>query len=76
LLLIRRQRSRVLGLVAHSLDCIHHILLLRKKSVAKIRGPLNVVGETLNYVGQCRHRLDARVPRLFLNCFGQFLLVF
>jgi hypothetical protein len=41
--------------------------LLREKSITQIGGPLNVVAQAFHYVGQSRHRLNARIPRLFLN---------
>jgi hypothetical protein len=76
LLLVRRQRSGVLRLVAHALNRIHHVFLLREERVAQIRGPLNVVRQTFHHVRQRRHRLNTRVPRLLLDCFSQLLLVF
>jgi hypothetical protein len=75
-LLIGRECSGVLRLIAHSLDRIHHVLLLREEGIAEIRGPLNIVRQALNDIGQRRHRLNARLPRLLLDCFSELLLVF
>src|SRR5580704_2610630 len=58
------QLSGLLGFCAHSLDCIHYILLLREKSVAEIGRPGNVVIQTLEHVGKHDQRLHARVPIL------------
>jgi hypothetical protein len=42
----------VLGLLAHALNGIHHIALLRKESIAQIGGPLNVVCQPLHELWQ------------------------
>jgi hypothetical protein len=76
LLCIRGQSSSALCLRAHPLDGVHHIGFLRQKGVTEIGSPLNIVGETFHHVGQSRHRLNARIPRLFLNRLDQFCLVF
>ena len=49
-LLVGFQCPRVLRLVAHALDGIHHVALLCEKRVTEIRGPLNVVCQSFNYV--------------------------
>jgi hypothetical protein len=67
LVFIRHQSSFALRHQAHPLDGVHHIGLLRKKGVTEIGGPLNVVCQAFHHVGQSRHRLNARVPGLFLN---------
>jgi hypothetical protein len=67
LVFIRHQSSFALCRHAHPLDGVHHIALLREKRVTEIRGPLNVVGEAFHHIGQSRHRLNARIPGLFLN---------
>ena len=58
------QIALFLGLLAHALHGIHHIALLRQECVAQVGGPLNVVGEALDYIGQSRQGLDAWVPGL------------
>ena len=70
LLLVGGQCTTVLGLVAHPLNRIHHIFLLRQECIAKIGGPLDVISQALYDVGHRGHRLDTRIPRLFLNSFG------
>jgi hypothetical protein len=52
LLLGRFQIAVVLCLLAHSLDSIHDIALLRQERVAQVGGPLNVICETLYDFGQ------------------------
>jgi hypothetical protein len=42
LLLAGLQVPCTFGFLAHALDCIHHIVLLRQKGIAEIGGPLNV----------------------------------
>jgi len=37
------QVAILVGLLAHALYCIHHIVLLSEKCIAKICGPLDVV---------------------------------
>jgi hypothetical protein len=76
LLLVVSQCSRSFGFGPHTLNGIHHVLLLRKKRITEIRGPLNVVSQTFDYVRQRSHRLNARIPWLLLDCFAQLLLVF
>src|SRR5246127_5011157 len=51
LLLGRFQIALILGLLAHSLNGIHHIALLREEGVAKIGRPLDVVCQTLYHIG-------------------------
>jgi hypothetical protein len=53
----------------------HNIGLLGQKCITQISGPLNVVGQTLHDIGQRRHGLNAWIPRLFLDRFGQPLLI-
>jgi hypothetical protein len=64
LLLVGLQVPRALRLRAHALHGVHHIVLLREKRIAEISGPLDVVCETFDHIGQSRQSLDARVPRL------------
>jgi hypothetical protein len=49
--------------------------LLGQKCIAEVGGPLNVIRQTLHDVWQRGHGLNARIPRLFLNRFGQLLLI-
>jgi hypothetical protein len=74
LLLGRLERPGPLGLLAHPLDGIHDVGLLREERVAEFGGPLDVVPEALDDVGQRRHRLDARVPRLLRDLVSQRLV--
>ena len=76
LLVIRSQSSFLLGLRAHPLDGVHDIALLRQKGITEIGGPLNVIGEAFDHVGQSGHRLNAWIPGLFLNRLGELGLVF
>jgi len=55
----------------HPLDRVHDITLLSQKGVAKLGGPLDVVGEPFNRLGNNCHRLDARVPGLLRHSIGQ-----
>jgi hypothetical protein len=48
LLLTRLQIAGSLGLLTHTLDCIHHIALLRQKRVTEIRCPLDIVCQALD----------------------------
>lgn len=47
---------------AHTLNGIHHVALLRKKRVTEIGGPLDIVRQSLNHIGQRGHCLDTRIP--------------
>jgi hypothetical protein len=67
LLLTCFQVSRILGLLAHPLYCIHHIALLSQKSVAQVRRPLDVFGHLFDNIRKGCHGLDAWIPILFLH---------
>lgn len=71
LLLGRFETAFVLSFFSHALHGIHHIALLRKKRVAQICRPLNVVGEPLCYIWQTSQCLNARVPGLLGNRIGK-----
>src|SRR5688572_5490447 len=60
----RRQRPFLLRFVAHSLDGVHHVVLLSEKGVAEVRGPLDIVGEALDEIRQPRHGLNTGIPGL------------
>jgi hypothetical protein len=49
--------------------------LLGQEGITQVGGPLNVVCQAFHNVRQRSHGLNARIPRLFLNCFGQSFLV-
>jgi hypothetical protein len=49
---------------------------LSEKCIAKVCGPLDIVGKTLYQIWQRCHCLDAWIPRLFLDLLSQFRLVF
>ena len=74
LLLVRFQVAVALGLLAHALDGVHHIALLREEGIAQVGGPLNVVGQSLDQVGETRQRLDAGIPWLLGNGIGECLV--
>jgi hypothetical protein len=67
LLLGRFQIAGVLGFLAHALHGIHHITLLCQERVAQIRGPLNIVSQTLYHFGQPGQCLNAGIPGLLRN---------
>jgi hypothetical protein len=71
LLLGRFQISFVLSFLAHSLDCIHDLSLLSEKCVAEVSGPLDVVGESLDDIGEGGESLNAWVPRLLGDGVGE-----
>jgi hypothetical protein len=58
------QVSLLLCLLAHTLYCVHDVGLLCEYGISKICGPLDVIGKSLDNVRECRHRLNAGVPRL------------
>jgi hypothetical protein len=65
LLLGRFQVAGVAGLFPHALNGIHDLALLRQKCIAEVRGPLDVIRQTLDHVGKRSQPLNARVPGLF-----------
>ena len=65
----------VLRLLPHPLDGVHDVALLGEEGVAEVRRPLDVVREPLHHVGNRRHRLDGRVPRLLGDRVGQRLVL-
>jgi hypothetical protein len=67
-LLVVLQRSSALSFRSHALNGIHYVTLLRQKGVAQIGGPLNVICQEFDDIWQRRHRLNAWIPRLFLDC--------
>jgi hypothetical protein len=76
LLLLRRFKSAfALGFRAHALHRVHHLGFLSQKGVPEIRCPLNVVRHPVHDIGERCHRLDARVPVLFLDCSGERLVL-
>jgi hypothetical protein len=75
LLLFRRtQVALLLSFLAHALDSLHDIRLLSQERVAKIGGPLNVIGQAVYHIGQGRQRLDTGIPRLFRHGISEFLV--
>jgi hypothetical protein len=62
LLLVRLQIAGVLGLLAHALHSLHHVVLLREEGVAKVGRPLNIIGESLHDIRKRRHGLNTWVP--------------
>ncbi len=71
LLLCGFQGALVLGLLAHPLNDIHDVALLRPKGVAENSGPLNVIREPLYRFRQSGERLDTRIPGLFQIRIGE-----
>jgi ABC-type siderophore export system fused ATPase/permease subunit len=51
LLLVAFQVASILCFLAHSLYGRHHIALLRKKCIAKVSRPLNVIRQPLHHIG-------------------------
>jgi hypothetical protein len=49
-LLGRFQRAFVLSFLAHALDGIHNIALLRQEGISQIRRPLNIIGQTFHQI--------------------------
>jgi hypothetical protein len=75
LLLFRRtQVALLLSFLAHALDSLHDIRLLSQKRVAKIGGPLNIIGQAVYHIGQGRQRLNTGIPRLFRHGISEFLV--
>jgi len=68
------QRAFAFSFRAHALDCIHYVGLLGQERVPEIGRPLNVARQPLNHIRKRRHRLNARVPRLFGHRVGQRLV--
>ncbi len=62
LLLVGFQIALILGFLAHPLNGIHHITLLRQKSVAQVGGPLNVICQQLYDLRQRGQSLHTRIP--------------
>src|SRR6201981_3563268 len=71
LLFGRLQTSLVLSFLAHALHGVHHIALLREEGIPEIRGPLNIIGQSVDNIWQGSHRLDAGVPRLLGDRIGE-----
>jgi hypothetical protein len=71
LLLSGLQSALVLRLLAHSLNGIHDVGLLRKEGITQIGRPLNVVTQPFDNIGQSRESLNTRIPGLFSHCVGQ-----
>jgi hypothetical protein len=75
LLLSGFQVACVLRLRAHTLNGIHDVGLLRQKRIAQIGGPLQILGELLQRVGQRGHCLNAGVPVLLLDGLNKRLVL-
>jgi hypothetical protein len=71
LLLAGFQISFVLCFLAHSLDGVHDVRLLREKCVAEVGCPLDIVGEPLDDIGQGGESLNTWVPRLLGDGVGK-----
>jgi hypothetical protein len=59
------QTTLVLSPLAHPLNGIHDVALLRQKGIAQVNRPLDVVSQALYHVRKGRQSLDTRIPRLF-----------
>ena len=55
LLFGRLQVARILSLFPHALHSIHDVALLRQKCIAEVRGPLDVIRQTLDHVRKRGH---------------------
>jgi hypothetical protein len=65
------QIAGILGLFSHALYGLHHSALLSQERIPQIRGPLNVVSQSLYDIRQDCHGLDAGIPRLLLDSIGK-----
>lgn len=74
-LFIGLQLPPVLRFGAHTLDGVHHVTLLGQKGVSQFGGPLDVLGQLLDNLGQRRHRLNARIPVLVLHGLNDRLFI-
>ncbi len=74
-LLFRRfQVAGILGLFPHALDGIHHVRLLSQKGISQVSGPLDIIRQTFDHIGESGHGLDTCVPRLFLHSIDERLV--
>src|SRR5580704_1443615 len=71
LLFVAVQLAGVPRLLPHRLNSISHILLLVGIGVAKGRSPRKVLVHVFKDRGKLRESLHARIPRLFVDFFGQ-----
>jgi hypothetical protein len=69
------QRPLIVSFLAHTLNGVHNIALLRQEGVAEISRPLDVISQPLYHGGQSGQGLDARIPGLFRHCIGKFLIL-
>jgi hypothetical protein len=75
LLFVGFEIAFLLSLLAHALHSVHDIALLRQEGVAEVGGPLEVVGQALDHVGQTRQRLNAWIPRLLRHSISEFFVL-
>jgi len=61
----------VLSFLAHALNRVHDILLLREEGIAQVRRPLDVISKALHDIGKCGHGLDTGIPRLLGDSIGE-----
>jgi len=54
-------------------DMEQAVVVLRKKGVSKVGGPLDTLDKLFHEVRKCGHGLDAGIPVLFLHCICQDL---
>jgi hypothetical protein len=52
---------------AHALNRSHHVLLLRRGSLAQRRGPTKVFRKIFEHARKLRERLYCRIPGLLIN---------
>src|SRR5678816_1597472 len=67
-LLIRLQLASFFRFRTCLLYCVHHVRLLGQEGVSEVCGPIDILRKSLNDSRQNGHRLDTRIPVLFLNC--------
>ena len=73
-LLVGLQGALILGDLSHTLYSFHNVALLGKKSVAKVRRPLNIVREPFHNIRQGCHGLNTWIPGLLRYGIGQRLV--
>ncbi len=71
--LLRRtpQIARVISLVTHVLDRLHHVILLVLIGLAKLRGPRQIPIQVREHRGKLYQGLHAGVPILLFRFLGQ-----
>src|SRR3984957_132957 len=61
--IVAPQIAKIFCLLPHPLYRVHHVLMLREKSIAQIPGPFHIRSHNLQDRGERKQRLHAWVPR-------------